>query len=352
MIEVRTFKYRLKDRRAAKVLRGHAFQCNQVWNWCVAQHRDVMDRYKAGAPKRRWLSHFDLAKTLKGYGREIGLHQQTIGSVCEQWVRNRSTRFRASYGSKRPPGWIPFQKQSRQIEGNSILYLGKRYRFFGSKRRPLPDNAKGGYFTEDTLGRWWVCFHVEVEAPSVRGSAKIGIDLGLKSFATMSDGSKIEAPQIYRRYEQRLIVAQRAHNKRRTKRLHAKIKNCRADFLHKISTDLADRYAIIAVGNVNSKQLAQTRMAKSVLDAGWSTFRKMIAYKSAGFVEVDEKFTTQTCAGCGSIAGPKGQAGLNKREWICSGCGASHDRDVNSAVVILSRALSAERLGQESRRAA
>jgi transposase len=93
-------------------------------------------------------------------------------------------------------------------------------------------------------------------------------------------------------------------------------------------------------------------MAKSVLDAGWSTFRAMLKYKSAGYVEVDEKFTTQTCAECGSIAGPKGQAGLNKRDWICSGCGASHDRDVNSAIVILSRALSAQGLGQESRVAA
>jgi putative transposase len=63
---------------------------------------------------------------------------------------------------------------------------------------------------------------------------------------------------------------------------------------------------------------------------------------------VDERFTTQICAECGSIAGPKGQAGLNKREWSCDNCGANHDRDVNSAIVILSRALSAQGLGQES----
>lgn len=352
-----TYKYRLKDRSAAKALARHAMACNQVWNYCNAFQRDIESRYRAGAPKRRWPSAFDLAKLCKGTGKELGIHQQTVGTVCDQYAKSRdkakhSLRFRSSFGAKRALGWIPFQRQSRQVGGNSIWYLGKCYRFFGSKRRPLPDNAKGGYFTEDALGRWWVCFHAEIERKPGVGNDAIGIDLGLKSFATMSDGHKIEAPQIYRQYEELLAVAQRAHNKQRVRRLHAKIANCRRDFLHKTSTDLAARYALIAVGDVNAKQLAQTRMAKSVLDAGWSTFRAMLKYKSTGYREVDEKFTTQTCAGCGSIAGPKGQAGLSKREWICDGCGVSHDRDVNSAIVILSRALSAQGLGQESRVAA
>jgi putative transposase len=90
-------------------------------------------------------------------------------------------------------------------------------------------------------------------------------------------------------------------------------------------------------------------MAKSVLDAGWSAFRGMLRHKSPGYVEVDEAFTTQTCSGCGSIAGPKGYAGLNKREWTCDDCGASHDRDVNSAINILALALSVERPVEGSR---
>ncbi len=357
MAEIRIYKYRIKDRRAAGALRLHAVACNRVWNWCNAYQQDIQRRYQAGAPKRYWPSAFDLAGLCKGVGKELGIHQQTVQVICEQFVRSRnankgSLRFRSSFGTRRVLGWVPFQKQSRQIEHNSVWYVGKRYRFFGSKRRALPDDAKGGYFVEDSLGRWYVCFHVEIEcAPNTDGGA-VGIDLGLKSFATLSDGSKIEAPRIYRRYEDRLAIAQRAHNKQRVRRLYAKIKSCRQDFLHKLSTGLAARHALIAVGNVNTKRLTQTRMAKSVLDAGWSTFRAMLKYKSAGYVEMDERFTTQTCAECGSVAGPKGRAGLNEREWICDGCGANHDRDVNSAIVILSRALSAQRLAQESRRAA
>ena len=151
----------------------------------------------------------------------------------------------------------------------------------------------------------------------------------------MSDGQKIEAPRHYRALEGKLAVAQRAHNKQRVRRIHAKIKNTRKDFLHKLSTTLADQNAIIAVGDVNSKQLAKTRMAKSVMDAGWSTFRSMLKYKSAGYVEVDEKFTTVTCSACGVRGGPQSQKGLRVREWQCSACGADHDRDVNSALNIL-----------------
>ena len=269
------------------------------------------------------------------------------------WYKH-SLRFRSSYGAKRALGWIPFQKQSRQIDGNSIWYLGNRYRFFGSKRRPLPENAKGGTFVEDALGRWYVCFHVEIAERQPRGNGVIGIDLGLKSLATLSNGTKIEAPRHYRALEARLAVAQRAHNKQRVRRIHTKIKNTRKDFLHKLSTTLADQNALIAVGDVNSKQLAKTRMAKSVLDAGWSTFRAMLKYKSAGYMEVDEKFTTQTCSQCGALPPerPQGITGLGIRAWECSSCGVIHDRDVNAARNILALALSAQRPAEGSRRAA
>jgi putative transposase len=352
-----TYKYRIKDKSARKALDRHAYAANQVWNYAVAQQRDVERRYRAGEKPRRWASHFDLQRLCKGVGKELGLHQQSVGGVCRAFAEARdklkhAPRFRSSFGTKRALGWIPFEAQSRQVEGNSVWYLGKRYRWFGNKRRPLPETAKGGCFVEDALGRWWVCFVVEVADKPVACGGAIGIDLGLKTLATLSDGTKVENLRHRRTWAQKLATAQRARNKRRTAAIHARITNARKDHLHKFTTGLAARYALIAVGNVNSKKLAKTRMAKSVLDAGWSTLRSFLRYKSPGYVEVDEKFTTQTCSGCGSIAGPKGRAGLNKRRWVCGGCGASHDRDVNSAVNILRLGLSAQARGDESRRAA
>lgn len=332
---IKTFKCRLKDRSARKLLALHARSVNQVWNWLVAQHRDTLDRYRAGAKPRRWPGRFDLQKQCKGLGREIGLHQQTVQNVCEQWVRDRPTRFRSSFGAGRARGWVPFQTQSRKVEGNSITYLGRTFRFFGSKRRPLPETAGSGMFVEDALGRWWVCFYVEVANDNASLDGAVGIDLGLKSFATTSDGEVLENLRHTRRYADVLATARRAGNMRRVKAVHAKIANARRDHHHKISTRLCRSYAFIAVGDVNAKRLGKTRMAKSVFDAGWSAFRAMLAYKAAQYVEVGEAFTTVTCSACGARSGPRGQKGLSVRQWQCSACGEDHERDVNSALNIL-----------------
>jgi IS605 OrfB family transposase len=130
--------------------------------------------------------------------------------------------------------------------------------------------------------------------------------------------------------------------------MHAKIKNRRKDTMHKFSTMLTQEYGVIFVGNVSSKGLIQTKMAKSTLDAGWSSLKTMLEYKSAYagvvFEEVNEAYTTQTCSCCKSINSnsPKGRAGLRIREWICSDCGSVNDRDLNAARNIL--ALGHERL--------
>ncbi|MBR8413109.1 zinc ribbon domain-containing protein, partial [Burkholderia cenocepacia] len=105
---------------------------------------------------------------------------------------------------------------------------------------------------------------------------------------------------------------------------------------------LVRRFDYIAVGNVAAATLARTRMAKSVYDASWSSFRNKLRYKviahGATFEEVDERSSTQSCSACGSkdsTTRPKGIAGLRIREWACSDCGVEHDRDINAALNIL-----------------
>ena len=155
-----------------------------------------------------------------------------------------------------------------------------------------------------------------------------------------STGERIEG-RFYRRLECQLGIAQRAHKKQRVRAIHAKIANQRKDMLHKFSAAMVRDYGAIFVGDVASAKLVKTRMAKSTLDAGWSSLKTMLDYKchQAGvvFEIVDEKYTTQTCSCCGSIpaSSPKGRAGLRIREWVCSDCSAVHDRDVNAARNIL-----------------
>ena len=177
------------------------------------------------------------------------------------------------------------------------------------------------------------------------GTKQVGIDLGLKTLATCSDGSKIEAPRWYRNQQKRLAEFQRKRKPRNVRNLHAKIANRRLDFLHKETTKLVNDCELIVVGDISSSKLTKTNMAKSVNDAGWSMFRRLLEYKAIArkvvYREVSERFTTQACSCCGAIGGPKGREGLEVREWVCSACGAVLDRDVNAALNIL-------RLGHQS----
>ena len=237
-----TYKYRIKGKRSIRLLKRYAWACNQCWNFCVQTQRKTQQTWKDGLTSR-WRSHFDLAKLASGTSKDLGIHAQSIQGVCEQFAKSRDQhkkcpRFRKSGGSKKSLGWVPFQKQSRKITSDSVTYLGHTFRFFGSRRRPLPASAKGGAFVEDALGRWYVCFHVEVQDDKNHGVGEVGVDLGLKTLAVTSDGEKFDAEQFYRKSAERLSSAQRAGNRRRVQRIHAKIKNQRTDSLHKISAQL------------------------------------------------------------------------------------------------------------------
>ncbi len=199
---------------------------------------------------------------------------------------------------------------------------------------------KTASFNEDARGRWYFNAVVEYEAEQSEGKSSAAVDLGCKESATDSNGQGVTGRQ-YRKLESQLGLAQRANKKQRVKAVHAKIKNRRSDDLHKYSRKLVRENAAIFVGNVNPQAMTKTKMAKSVLDAGWGMLKTMLEYKCdhAGIVfeEVSESYTTQTCSSCGEIpdSSPKGRAGLRIREWTCSNCGATHDRDINAAKNIL-----------------
>ncbi len=182
---------------------------------------------------------------------------------------------------------------------------------------------------------------VKVEAKPSAGTQSVGIDFGLRTAATCSDGTVLERRRITDEFAEELATAQRANKTRRIKTIHARIRNSRKDALHKFSTMLVENYGAVFVGNVSSRKLAKTRMAKSVLDAGWGMFKTQLEYKaiarSVVYKEVNERNTTQTCSCCGVISAgsPKGRACLGIREWTCAGCGTPHDRDINAASNIL-----------------
>lgn len=353
---VRSYKFRLKDRRAAAHLTVRATAVNQVWNWCAGHQRHLFDRYNAGRPSVLWPSAWDLEKLLKGSAQALDLSANSINLICARFVlsrgkRSRPVRFRASSGANRALGWVPFKGRYAKVEDNSVTFQGQRFRWFGSKRRKLPGPVRTGAFVEDSRGRWWVVFQVAVPVAVSAAAGRIGIDLGLHSLATTSDGEVVENVRAGRAWADKLAVAQRAGNKRRAKAIHAKIANIRKDHLHKASRALVRANGLIVVGDVSASKMVKTRMAKAVVDASWAAFKSMLRYKSqqagAVFLEVNEAWTSRTCSACGIIpvSSPKGVGMLRVRAWVCDDCGASHDRDVNAARNILNLGLSAQPQG-------
>jgi IS605 OrfB family transposase len=316
------YRYRVKS--LTGLLNRQARACNFVWNFCNETQRHALQWNK------RWPSGFDLNRLTAGSSKELALHAGTINAVCEQYAKSRRQKNRPylRWRGRRSLGWVPLKGRDLKREGVAFRFAGNTFRVFHS--RPLPQGKikDGTNFSCDACGHWFLNVCVEIPQSQARPvRSAIGIDLGLKDFAALSTGEKIENPRLLRQLADQLASAQRAH--------------ARLDFHHKLSTRIVREFDYVAVGNVNAAGLAKTRLAKSVLDAGWSSFRSILRYKAIAhgvwYEEVNESFSSRVCSSCASETGPKGVADLGIRSWICSECGMSHDRDINSARNILFR---------------
>lgn len=332
-----TYRYRIKDATSGKHLARLGYACNYVWNFCNEVSLLAWRREK------RFLSAHDLINLTAGAGHELGLHSETVSAICQEYAKSRrqAKKIKLRWRSrKRSLGWIPFKTRFLNIAGDSMRYLGRCFRFWLS--RPIEGQMKTGSFTQDVRGHWYVNFQCEVEDAGIpRGSAEIGIDLGLKNQAACSDGVIYSRENLTRKHEADLGMAQRAHKKNRVKAIHAHIANARKDWAHKTTTAIVNRAKMVVIGNVSSTKMIKTRMAKSTLDAGWSQLRTLLEYKAnrlgVPYSEVNESGSSVTCSACGARTGPRGLSGLGVREWCCSVCGVLHNRDLNAAHNILRR---------------
>ncbi|MEV7598983.1 RNA-guided endonuclease TnpB family protein [Kitasatospora sp. NPDC089797] len=245
---------------------------------------------------------------------------------------------------------LRFSRNGFRLRGNGKLNLAR----IGDVRvrwsRPLPADPSSVTIVLDPSGRYRASFVVDVEPgylPEL--DTEIGIDLGLTTYAVMSDGTVIDNPRFLRKAERRLKAAQRelsrkamgsknrAKARRKVARAHARVADSRMDWMHKQTTRLIGENQAVYLEDLNVRGLGRGRLAKSVHDAGWATFRRLIEYKAARYGRtvgiVPRAFpSSQLCSECGHRDGPKP---LAIREWACSACGVLHDRDLNAARNIL-----------------
>ena len=342
-----TYRYRVKDASSStrRALRRQARAVNFIWNFLCQTDREAQRRWKAGTAVRR-PSYERMTGLCRGVTKDLGIHSDTVDGVCRKFCDARDACFPKTprlRSFKKNLDFIPFSnfKRPAKLEGGKLTVLGGSYYLWLSRLVPENGKLKSWEFSTDARGRWYVNIQVELPEPEKRNAPPLGIDLGLKSVVALSNGFKIAAPRLYRQEEKQLGVFQRRGQKVRARALAAKIANRRRHFLHVMSHGLVQHYGEIYVGDVSAKKLARTRMAKSVLDAGWSTLRNMLSYKSiaTGSVMrvVSERYSSQVCSCCGCIpdSSPKGMGALGVRHWVCSDCGESHDRDINAARNIL-----------------
>ncbi len=253
----------------------------------------------------------------------------------------------------RPPArrWstseIRFTKNSKfRILKNGRLRLPKVGDVSVRWSRDLPAPPSSVTVVLDASGRFFASFAVEIDSEPLPETTRVcGIDLGLRHFAVLDDGTKVCAPQFLRRAEKKLKHAQRELSRKgegsknrekariRTARLHAKVTDARRDFHHKLSTAIIRENQVVTVEDLAVNGLARTKLAKSVYDAGWSSFTTMLEYKARLHGREFRRIgrfepTSQLCSACGAKDGPKP---LHIRVWTCARCGTTHDRDVNAA---------------------
>ena len=201
-------------------------------------------------------------------------------------------------------------------------------------------------------GRWYASLTVEREDKPVMNPPKggaVGVDLGVKHLATLSDGTVVENPRYLKKSERKLKKAQQAlsrkakGSKRRDKarekvaNLHAHVANQRSDALHKLTTWLTRKYSDISIEDLHVAGMVKNRhLAKAVSDASFGEFRRQLEYKAtrtgARLHVVDRWYrSSKTCSGCGSV---KAKLSLSERTYRCDSCGLVLDRDLNAAINI------------------
>ena len=298
-------------------------------------------------PERAWLGEVSAVVLQQALADLNAAYRNFFASVTgkRKGPKLGPPRFRSRKDRRQA---IRFTRNARfQVTPGGRLRLPKVGEVEVRWSRDLPSAPSSVTVIRDAAGRYFASFVIETEPDALpEAEPVIGVDLGLTHFAVLSDGRKITAPRFLRRAEKKLRRAQRSlsrkqegsrnRDKARVKvaRTCVRVADARREFHHQLSTALIRENQAVAVEDLAVNGLARTRLAKSVHDAGWSTFVSMLEYKARLYGRAFHRIgrfepTSQTCSACGVKDGPKP---LHVREWTCGACGARLDRDVNAAV--------------------
>ena len=356
---LKSFKYRIYPTKSQRSRMERTLDlCRWVYNQTLAYRKDAWE--KEGRSTSKYETHNLLPEWKVEKPELIEVHSQVLQNVQER-VEMAFKAFFRRVKSGEKPGYPRFRGRrwydsfTYPQSGFKLLCGKLRLSKVGDVKiklhRPIEGKIKRLTIRRTSTGKWFACFSVEIDDPPKppwKDGLMVGIDVGLESFATLSNGEMIDNPRFFRSEEKALAKAQRRLSLcekgtpdrmkalKVVQRIHERIANKRYYFAHQVSHDLIERFGLIAIEDLSiTKMLKNHCLAKSISDAAWRMLVTITSYKaeSAGsiVVLVDPRNTSQLCSRCGL----KVKKSLSDRVHECPQCGLVMDRDENAAINIL-----------------
>lgn len=362
----KAFQFRLRPKKAqAKLLQAQLDECRWLYNELLSQRKIAYEELDVSLSKYQQMMFLPILKEERPSLKRV--HSQVLQNIVDRLDKSFQAFFRRCKAGEKA-GFPRFRGIHRYdsfcYPQSGFLLIGKEISLskVGSIRikmhRPIEGEIKTCTIKKTASGAWDVTFSCEVRTVALEPKTEaIAIDVGIESFATLSNGKKIANPRFFKKGEKALAKAQRKLSKlqkgtkerRKTgkavAKIHERIKNQRKDFCHKQSRKIVDQYQYICIEDLNIKKLIEgSHFAKSIADVSWNQFRQFLTYKAAEAGRklglVNPAYTSQVCSQCGHLE-PKE---LTEREHKCSRCGYIAHRDFNAARNIL--ALGLDGLGE------
>lgn len=377
---MKSLKIRLElNNKQLTLCHKHAGVARHAYNWGVAECQKAFER------NEKIPSAIDLHKRLVAEVKtEHSWYYQVSKCAPQQALRNLQSAYQAFHRIQKPSGYtkrktvrragkvitvlegLPQFKKKGMHDGfyleGAIRADGRRIKLphLGWVRtsEAIPTYEIKNVSITRTADHWFVSFKIpHAPTPTLKNTDVVGVDLGIKTLATLSDGTAgrprtFQAVKPYKRNKRKLKLAQRKASKKFVKgqkkqssnyqkaqakvaRIHARIANIRQDVLHKLTTNLAKNHSRVVIEDLNVRGMSQNhRLASAILDGGFFEFRRQLTYKANWYgseVVVADRFfaSSKTCSGCGC---KKASLKLSERSYRCESCGLQIDRDVNAAI--------------------